>query len=144
MAGREDLDELARLLWLDTPPDQQATQPFEAFARDLRGWWAAHHSSHLPFVAREGGPGLVGMAWLALIPRVPRPGAPARLSADIQAVFVEAGQRGRGIGSALVEAATAHAFHQGAVRVTVHSGRTAVPVYERLGFTSSRQLLMRS
>lgn len=53
-------------------------------------------------------------------------------------------QRGQGIGSALVEAASKHATQLGSRRVTVHSGRKAVRVYERLGFESSRQLLQRS
>ncbi|GAB3758115.1 hypothetical protein GCM10028864_43030 [Microlunatus parietis] len=83
---------------------------------------------------------MVGMAWVALVPRVPRPGKLNRLSADIQSVFVRPEHRGQGIGSALVEAATAHALRLGALHVTVHSGRRAVPVYERLGFVSSPEL----
>jgi GNAT superfamily N-acetyltransferase len=78
-----------------------------------------------------------------LVPRIPRPGAPNRLSADIQSVYVLPEHRGHGIGSALVDAAAKHGTRLGAVRVTVHSGRKAVPVYERLGFASSRQLLQR-
>lgn len=88
-------------------------------------------------------PEIVGMAWVALVPRVPRPGAISRLSADIQSVFVMPEWRGQGIGTALVEAASEHATHLGSVRVTVHSGRKAVPLYERMGFESSRRLLLR-
>lgn len=51
------------------------------------------------------------MAWLALVPRMPGPAA-----------------RDRALGL-------------GAVHVTVHSSRRAVPVSERLGFASSRHLL---
>jgi len=69
--------------------------------------------------------------------------ATSRLSADVQSVFVLPEQRGRGIGSALVEAASEHAAHLGSLRTMVHSGRKAVPVYERLGFESSQQLLQR-
>jgi len=47
------------------------------------------------------------------------------------------------VGSALVEAAAERATRLGSLRVTVHSGRRAVPVYERLGFESSRRLLQR-
>lgn len=141
-ANAEDVADLARLLWLDTYGDEPAQGPADAFEAALAHWWVAHRDSHLAFVARLHSK-IVGMAWVALVPRVPRPGATGRLSADIQSVFVMPEQRGQGIGSALVEAASAHAMRLGSVRVTVSSGRRAVPVYERLGFESSRQLLQR-
>lgn len=84
------------------------------------------------------------MAWVALLPRAPRPGDLSRVSADLQSVFVLPEHRGRGIGSALVRAATAHAQSRGASRVTVDSGPPAVPMYERLGFAPSRQLMQRT
>ncbi len=143
MAGQADLAQLARLLWLNAAPEEQVKQSVESFAGDLAAWWTDHDDSHLAFVARLAESEIVGMAWLALVPRVPRPGVSSRRSADIQSVFVVPEQRGKGIGSALVQAASEHAFRRGASRVTVHSGRKAVPVYERLGFASSRQLLQR-
>jgi GNAT superfamily N-acetyltransferase len=142
-AGADDVAGLARLLWLngcDEDPEQQAV---DAFAAELAQWWTVREGSHLAYVARVDGPELVGMAWVALVPRVPRPGALGRMSADIQSVYVLPEQRGRGIGSALVQAAADHAVRLGSLHVTVHSGRKAVPVYERLGFESSRQLLQR-
>jgi GNAT superfamily N-acetyltransferase len=140
-ASAGDIADLARLLWLDTHNEEPPERSVDAFAAELAQWWAARQDSHLAFVARLLRPEIVGMAWVALVPRVPRPGATSRLSADIQGVFVMPKQRGQGIGSALVEAASAYATHVGSLRVTVHSGRKAVPVYERLGFKSSRQLL---
>ena len=133
------------------------TTPLAAFAAELAQRWSAHPDSHPALVARLRRPEIVGMAWVALVPRVPRPGATSRLSADIQSVFVRPEhrgrstearaprpeQRGRGIGSALVAAASEHAARLGSLRVTVHSGRKAMPVYERLGFESSRRLLSR-
>ncbi|MHA6762241.1 GNAT family N-acetyltransferase [Streptacidiphilus sp. PAMC 29251] len=142
-ADADDVAGLARLLWLDTHHEESAQQSVEAFTAELAQWWAAHQESHLAFVARLLRPEIVGMAWVALVPRIPRPGATRRLSADIQTVFVLPEHRGQGIASALVEAASEHATHRGSLRVTVHSGRRAVPVYERLGFESSRQLLQR-
>ena len=139
LARQQDVAQLAELLWLHAAPHEQDIQCVEAFVSDLRVWWARHDDSHLAFVA--GGPELVGMAWLALVPRVPRPGSMARFSADIQSVFVLPEHRGRGVGSALIKRATEHALDLGVGRVTVHSGRKAVPVYERLGFASSSQLL---
>ncbi len=142
-AGQEDLAHLARLLWLHAAPEEQAKQSAESFAGDLGAWWTDHDDSHLAFVARRADSEVVGMAWLALVPRVPRPGATTRCSADIQSVFVVPEQRGKRIASALVQAASEHAVRLGAGRVTVHSSHQAVPVYERLGFVASRQLMQR-
>jgi GNAT superfamily N-acetyltransferase len=142
-ANADDVAGLARLLWLDTHHDEPAQRSVDEFAAELAQWWAVRQDSHLAFVARLLRPEIVGMAWVALVARVPRPGATSRLSADIQSVFVMPELRGQGIGSALVEAASVHAEHLGSLHVTVHSGRKAVPVYERLGFESSRQLLQR-
>jgi GNAT superfamily N-acetyltransferase len=148
-AVQQDLPHLARLLWSHAAPDEQARQPVEEFAIDLGVWWTDHAGSHLAFVARVAEPEaepeaeVVGIAWLALVPRVPRPGVTTRRSADIQSVFVASDQRGQGIGSALVRAATEHAVGLGAGRVTVSSSRRAVPMYERLGFASSGQLLQK-
>ena len=148
VAGHGDLPHLARLVWLNAAPDEQLTQSIESFAMDLGAWWATHRESHLAFLARAGGSAsdseVFGMAWLALVPRVPRPGLSTRQSADIQSVFVLPERRGNRIGSALIEAATEHALQVGVGRVTVHSGSRSVPVYERLGFTSSPQLLHRT
>ncbi|WP_426562490.1 GNAT family N-acetyltransferase [Angustibacter sp. McL0619] len=145
IAGQQDLTDLARLLWLHAAPDEQGKQSVESFAVDLAAWWTGHEDSHTAFVARVAEADCeaeaVGMAWLALVPRVPRPGTTNRRSADIQSVFVVSEQRGKRIGSALVQAASEHASRLGARRVTVNSSRRAVPIYERLGFASSRQLL---
>ena len=143
LAGPQDVAHLAHLLWLNGSPAEQGQQPVESFATDLAAWWADHARTHVAFLARLPGSEVVGSAWLALVPRPPRPGTTARLSADVQSVFVLPDRRGRGIGTALVEAVTEHAFRLGALHVTVHSGERAVPVYERLGFASSRQLLQR-
>jgi GNAT superfamily N-acetyltransferase len=142
-AEPQDVPELARLVWLDTFDAIPAPPALEVFAQDLAAWWSAHDDTHHAFVARGDGVDLVGMAWVALVPRVPRPGHEARSSADIQTVFVEESHRNHGIGSALVNAAANHATSLGASRVTVHSGRKAVLVYERLGFAASPRLLQR-
>ena len=142
-ADADDVAGLARLLWLNSSDEELERRAVDAFAVEFGQWWAARDDAHVAYVARLDQSEIVGMAWVALVPRVPRPGATSRLSADIQSVFVIPDARGRGIGSALVKAASEHAIDAGALHVTVHSGRKAVPVYERLGFESSRQLLQR-
>lgn len=140
-ASHEDLADLAHLLWLHALPEEQDLQTVDAFAVDLGQWLAGPGCSHHAFVARGDDGRVVGMAWLALVPRVPRPGTTTRASGDIQSVFVLPEARGKGIGGALIEAVTTHAQQLGADRVNVHSGRKAVALYERLGFASSQQLL---
>jgi len=140
-ASVDDVAALAHLLWLDTCEGEPAQPAVEGFAAELEQWWSVRRETHLAFVARA--PEVVGMAWVALVPRVPRPGAVSRLSADVQSVFVLPDRRGQGIGGALVDAAARHATQLGALRVTVHSGRKAVPLYERLGFATSPRLLQR-
>lgn len=142
-AGPNDIEDLARLLWIDTHNEEPAQWSIHAFATELAHWWDSHRETHTAFVSRQDEPAIIGIAWVAILPRIPRPGAANRLSADIQTVFVMPQHRGAGIGSALVDAAARHATQIGATRVTVHSGRRAVPIYERLGFESSRQLLQR-
>lgn len=137
-----DTEGLARLLWLDTMGKVPDPGPAAAFTSELTAWWATHRHTHHAFIAEDGGQ-IVGMAWVAVVPRIPRPGDTKRLAADIQTVYVEPQHRGRGVGSALVDEAARCGEHAGAIRVTVHSGRRAVPMYERLGFGSTRQLLHR-
>lgn len=142
-AGEDDVTALAGLLcWMafDEPPAQLAVADF---AVELAQWWTAHRDSHTVFVARLSDTELAGMAWVSLLPRPPRPGATSRLGADLQSVFVTPEHRGQGIGSALVAAACDHAARAGALTVTVQSSRRAVPLYEQLGFESSRELLQR-
>ena len=141
-AGREDLDDVARLVWQHAPAEQQGQQSLSAFTDDLATWWDQHVDSHHAFLAVVDG-AAVGIAWVALLPRVPRPGSTTRVSADLQSVYVVPEHRGRRIGAALVEAATEHGLQLGASRVTVHSSRKAVPMYERLGFAGLPQYLQR-
>jgi len=141
-AGPDDIADLAQLLWLDTRAEEPEPPRLEEFAAQLRTWWGDQNTTHTAYVARSATQ-TVGMAWVAIVARVPRPDTTIRLSGDIQSVFVMPEHRGRGIGSALIEAAAGHAARAGATLVTVHSGRTAVPLYERLGFASSHRLLQR-
>ncbi|CAH0154117.1 GNAT family N-acetyltransferase [Microbacterium foliorum] len=142
-AGLEDVRGLARVKWIDRGTDGPNLAEFESFATALASWWEVHRGTHSAFVARTIDEEIVGAAWVALLPRVPSPGANNRLSADIQSVFVLPEHRNDGVGTALVEAATAHAHSAGASRVIVHSSERAVPVYLRLGFTESSKLLQR-
>ncbi|MBO0981480.1 GNAT family N-acetyltransferase [Microbacterium sp. SD291] len=143
LATPADVDDLARLKWVDRASGEAASS-FDSFVTGFAEWWRAHRSTHSAFIARTDQDEIAGAAWIALLPRVPSPGALNRLSADVQSVFVLPEHRGRGFGSSLVEAAYAHAAEAGAGRITVHSSSRAVPVYRRLGFDSSTRLMQRA
>jgi GNAT superfamily N-acetyltransferase len=141
VAGPEDVGHLAELLAQFAEREDPAAAGQE-FAPDLLRWWA-DHDSHVAFLAVLPSHEAVGMAWLALTARVPRPGGGPRLCGDVQSVFVVPEHRSAGVGSALMRAVVQHAETLGLEHVTVHANQRAVSFYERAGFESSRDVLMR-
>jgi GNAT superfamily N-acetyltransferase len=142
-ASPADLPAVARLRgrWqLEREPGLAGAGPdfVEAFVT----WAEAHAASHRCLVAAADG-ALVGMAWLAVLSRVPAVGRVERVSADVQSVYVVPEWRGRDVGRRLVDAALAEADAAGAEWVSVHSSARAVPVYERAGFSVVPHLLHR-
>ena len=67
-----------------------------------------HAASHVPFLALRNG-GAIGMAWLALVDRVPGPEHFTRRSAYVQSVFVISPERSNGIATSLMELVLAYA-----------------------------------
>jgi GNAT superfamily N-acetyltransferase len=143
-ATSDDVASLALLKWRDVASFSRPAQSLDEFTTDLARWWHEHEHTHFAFVARTDEGEIVGAAWIALLPRVPRPGAIDRLSADVQSVFVMPEHRRGGIGTELVAAAYQHASNAGAAKVTVNSSEGAVSLYRRLGFDHSPVLFVRS
>ena len=114
--------------------------PREVFAAHL-ATWAAAHGGHECFVAVRDGE-VIGMTWLAVLPRVPSARRFERACGDLQCAYVVPDQRDRGIGGRLIDAVLARAAEFGLERVTVHSSPRAIPGYERHGFTSGDDRLM--
>ncbi|AYG05251.1 GNAT family N-acetyltransferase [Gryllotalpicola protaetiae] len=114
------------------------------FSADAAAWARAHSETHLPHVAvadDTGGAEIVGMAWLALTPRVATTNSLDRWSGDLQSCYVLPEHRGNGVGGALVQAVLATARERGAEHVTVHASPRSVELYVRHGFRSSGRLL---
>jgi GNAT superfamily N-acetyltransferase len=84
---------------------------------------------------------VIGMAWLAVVQRVPTPRAPRRASGDLQCVYVVPEARDGGLGGRLIRAVLDGARELGLERVTVHSSPRAIPAYARCGFQESPRLL---
>jgi GNAT superfamily N-acetyltransferase len=101
----------------------------------------AHSETHVPHVAVTADGEIVGMAWLALTPRVASTHSLDRWSGDLQSCYVLPERRGAGIGGRLVEAVCATARERGAEHVTVHASAESVRMYARHGFRTSDRLL---
>ncbi|MGW5719351.1 GNAT family N-acetyltransferase [Amycolatopsis sp. NPDC003865] len=109
------------------------------FARWVRDNAATHHCL---VVVRDGR--VLGMAFLAVTPRVPTPAAFTRAAGDVQSVYVVPEARREGLGGLLIEAVLRLAGELGLERVTVHSSGQAVPAYQRRGFAVAPKLLQAS
>ncbi|AGM04472.1 GNAT family N-acetyltransferase [Amycolatopsis keratiniphila] len=141
-AGEHDVPALAALRRAWT--EEQAGQPVDddGFEERFAGWYAAEASRRSAFLAELDGEA-VGMVNLALIERMPRPGIPATRWAYLGNAFVLATHRDREIGSALVDAATAHARVCGCDRIVLSPTERSVPFYRRAGFGPATMLLAR-
>jgi GNAT superfamily N-acetyltransferase len=140
-AGAADIAELSRLRWewraSDGRPLEMSQSDFSAaFAR----WATDHATTHLAFVA-EHVDETVGMAWLALVERVPGPDRWVRESGSVQSVYVTPAHRGCGIGTKLVEAVMSEARDRGLSYLIVHPSELSFPLYRRLGFREWRGVL---
>ncbi|SFI61322.1 GNAT family N-acetyltransferase [Amycolatopsis sacchari] len=110
------------------------------FVTRFVAWAREHSASHRCYVVLRAGR-VLGMAWLALLPRVPTPRALDRRSGDVQCVYVVPEERDNGVGGRLLDVVLGEARALGLERVTVHSSERAVPAYLRHGFAPSPRLL---
>ena len=128
-----------RWRWVTENGDTPAT-PREEFTRRFAEWARRHEHSHQCLVAVRDGE-VLGMAWLAVLPRVPTPNALDRQSGDVQCVYVVPHERDAGLGRRLVGRLLDRARQLGLERVVVHSSSRAIPAYARLGFAVSPRLM---
>jgi GNAT superfamily N-acetyltransferase len=140
-AGVEDAGALARLRWVWRTTERGEyglTEPeFEAAFTE---WWAGRQGGHTAYLAEVDGDA-VGMAWLAVFDRIPQPQRLERLAGNVQSVYVLEEFRSLGVGKALVEAVIAEAKTRGLGYLIVHPSERAYPLYQRLGFAETDQIL---
>ncbi|MFB7930734.1 MULTISPECIES: GNAT family N-acetyltransferase [Streptomyces] len=113
----------------------------EEFVRQFVAWARENTASHRCMVVVRADAVVIGMAWLAVVQRVPTPRAPRRASGDLQCVYVLPDARDGGLGGRLIQAVLDGARELGLERVTVHSTPRAIPAYARRGFQESPRLL---
>ena len=140
-ATPQDLPAVAELRWRWVLENEGTPiVGHDEFLAVFADWALTHSASHECTVARRGET-VIGMAWLATVPRVPSSRAPVRASGDVQCVYVVPAERDAGIGGRMLEAVLTRAFDAGLERVTVQSTAGAVTAYERAGFAASARLL---
>lgn len=142
IARDEELERVVRLRWLWTiERGGTADGDEKAFVEGAAAWARAHGETHIPHVAVDSDGDIVGMAWLALTPRVASTHSLDRWSGDLQSCYVLPRRRDAGIGGRLVEAVLATARERGAEHVTVHTSPGSIRMYARHGFQPNERLL---
>ena len=140
-ANPHELDAIAELRWQWILETQGApVTEREEFVQHFVTWAEQNASSHRCTVLVRDET-IIGMAWLAVLQRVPSPRALDRASGDLQCVYVIPDARGTGLGGRLIDATLAGARELGLERVTVHSTPRAIAAYSRHGFEPSPRLL---
>ncbi|HVV76230.1 MAG TPA: GNAT family N-acetyltransferase [Mycobacteriales bacterium] len=133
-ADSNDALALAGLRWrwrVEERGENGLTRP--EFEGAFAAWMADHQNTHRVWLAQAAG-SVIGMAWLAVIERIPGPQRRQRLSGFLQSVYVIPERRGAGVGRRLVNAAVAAADGLGLDYVSVHPSEKSFSLYRRAGF----------
>lgn len=139
-----ELGAVAGLRWqwiLENDGAALAAADREDFVRHFVDWAEHNAPSHRCMVIVSSDGQIIGMAWLAVVHRVPTPHALHRASGDLQCVYVVPEARDAGLGGLLITETLARAKELGLERVTVHSSPRAIRAYARQGFENSPRLL---
>jgi GNAT superfamily N-acetyltransferase len=140
-ARDEELPAVARLRWRwNSENEGTPVASADEFERHFVAWARESASTHTCFVVTRDEV-VIGMAWLAIVRRVPSARALDRESGDVQCVYVVPEERDSGIGGKLIDTVLDFARQRGVERVTVHSSPRAIPAYSRHGFAASPRLL---
>ena len=140
-AGAGDAAALARLRWIWRAEERGETgMSWPQFRSAFGSWLRLRGDTHYAFLARRGD-AVIGMAWLAVVERVPGPGRWTRLGGQLQSVYVLPEHRRRGVGRALVAAARAEAEALGVDWVIVHPSDASASLYAGTGFLARDGLL---
>lgn len=140
-AADSELEQTVRLRWMWTVERGRPAGGESEYVTAAAAWARVHSDTHVPHVAVHPRSGVIGMAWLALTPRVPTVDSLHRWSGDLQSCYVMPEYRNRGLGGELVRAVLATAGERGVEHVTVHTSPASVEMYGRNGFRANGRLL---
>ncbi len=143
VADLSDADDLVRLRWVWRVVERGEKGDPNRFREDFTDWMALHEHTYLPFIIESDG-SVVGMAWLAVIDRIPGPQRWTRLSGAVQSVYVMAEHRNCGLGDLLMKVLIDGARTRGLEYLSVHPSPRSSLFYRRLGFEDEGSLLFLS
>jgi GNAT superfamily N-acetyltransferase len=141
LAHDDELEQVVRLRWRWEREGGFASSGEDEFVASAVAWAQTNRATHLPHAAVDTDMTVVGMAWLALTPRVASVRSLDRWSGDLQSCYVVPELRNAGVGGLLVDAVLATARARGVEHVTVHASPESARMYERHGFRTSQRLL---
>ena len=129
LAEPGDVQALAalRALWSDGEDAELAAR--------MADWLESEGERRTTWLAWLGGEA-VGMASLFEYRRMPRPGRPPSRWGYVSNMFVRAEQRGRGVGSALLQAIVEAADERGYARLVLSPSEESLPLYRGAGFVT--------
>jgi GNAT superfamily N-acetyltransferase len=140
-----DVPELARLRYEFRAALETASEPEEVFLARCRRWMEerlATPAGWRCWVTGEG-PVLGGTVWLHFFEKIPNPVGEAEWHAYVTNLFVRPSARGRGLGSALLEAALREYDGRGVDAAILWPTPRSRSLYERHGFAVRDDLLER-
>lgn len=128
-----------RATWAREQADSPNDDP--DFAETFGRWQT--NNPRTTFVA-TGEDSLVGMVNLLVFERMPKPNTPPSFWIYLCNLYVVPERRGRGLGSALLDAVFEFSNKLGAVRIVLSPSELSRPLYQRNGFSVTDQLLVKS
>lgn len=127
---------------MDAEQNGPACSPTD-FAATFERWLDRHADTWQSFVA-EDDERIIGMLWLAYVPRMPRPSDPSPAPIGyVTAFFVEEPYRNAGVGGALLAAMNAVVDRLPYDTLIVWPGERSAAVYQRAGFHLPEEILER-
>jgi GNAT superfamily N-acetyltransferase len=125
------VDDAGAIAWLRSLWSEGEAEP--AFAERIAEWIRGEGDRRTTWLAEADG-SAIGVASLFEYRRMPKPGRPDSRWGYVGNMFVREELRGRGIGSALLDAIVAAADARGYARLVLSPSPQALAFYRRAGF----------
>lgn len=144
-ATADDAETLSRLRWEFRAGIGAPNEGEGAFVSRCARWMRARlgYDTWRAWVAEAGG-AIVGTAWLELIEKLPNPVVEAEVHGYITNVFLRDEMRGRGAGSALMEAVLDECAAAGVHAAILWPTDRSRALYARFGFVDCGPVMVRT